>query len=249
LGNAVKFTPQGRKIGLEVKGNPEANEIYFTVWDEGIGIEQEDISQLFKPFVQLNAGLAREYAGTGLGLALVAQMIRLHDGQINLTSELKAGSHFTITLPWLPQEQGVDFVIQSQTFDKVPPPVGKRTGKILIVDDTEVVAQLMSEYLLHKGYETLIALNGQEGVFLARKERPQLILMDVMMPIMNGFEATKQIRAEATMQNIPIIGLTALAMSSDRDDCIAAGMNDYMSKPVQMQELLKIIEDYLPQSR
>jgi CheY-like chemotaxis protein len=107
----------------------------------------------------------------------------------------------------------------------------------------------MSEYLLHKGYETLIALNGQEAVILARKERPQLILMDVMMPIMNGFEATKQIRAEAAMQNIPIIGLTALAMSSDRDDCIAAGMNDYMSKPVQMQELLKIIEDYLPQSR
>jgi hypothetical protein len=106
----------------------------------------------------------------------------------------------------------------------------------------------MSEYLRHKGYETLIASNGLEGVMLASQEHPQVILMDVMMPIMNGLDATKKIRADASLRDIPIIGLTALAMSSDREQCLAAGMNDHISKPVEMQELVKIIERYLAQS-
>jgi len=245
LGNAVKFTPQGKKIGLEVRGNAQANEVAFIVWDEGIGINQADMQRLFKPFVQLNAGLAREYAGTGLGLALVAQMTRLHGGHIGLTSELNAGSRFIITLPWMPQEQGIQPQAQFQTLEKKPMSKIKHTGKILIVDDTEVVTQLMSEYLRHKGYQTFTAYNGKEGVMLARQEKPQIILMDIMMPVMNGLEATKQIRADADLHNIPIIGLTALAMSTDRDECLAAGMNDHLSKPIEMQDLIKIIERYL----
>jgi PAS domain S-box-containing protein len=249
LGNAVKFTPQGKNIGLEVKGNAQTNEITFTVWDEGIGIEQEDIEYLFQPFVQLNAGLAREFAGTGLGLALVAQMVHLHGGRIDLTSELQAGSRFTITLPWLPKEQAMLPTVQAKALNDIPMPKAIHTGKILIVEDTEVVAQLMSEYLQHQGYETIIARNGQEGVMLARQELPQLILMDVMMPIMNGLDATKHIRADAAISDIPIIGLTALAMSSDREECIAAGMNDHLSKPIQMQDLVKIIEHHLNKNR
>jgi CheY-like chemotaxis protein len=247
LGNAVKFTPQGKKIGLDVQGNSQTNEITFTVWDEGIGIKQEDIQHLFKPFVQLNAGLAREHAGTGLGLALVAQMVRLHDGHVDLTSELQEGSRFTITLPWQPAQQKLQSMTQPQAQRSMPTPKGIRTGKILIVEDTEVVAQLMSEYLRHQGYETITSSNGQEGVMLARQELPQVILMDVMMPIMNGFDATRQIRRDAALKDIPIIGLTALAMSSDREECLAAGMNDYLSKPVEMQELVRIIEQYLSQ--
>jgi len=248
LGNAVKFTPSGKRIGLEVKGNAQANEITFTIWDEGIGIKQENIQRLFKPFVQLNAGLAREYAGTGLGLALVAQMVLLHGGHIDLKSELNTGSRFTITLPWMPKEQVIQMPVKHQVLEGNRTPKIKRAGKILIVDDTEVVAQLMSEYLRHKGYETLIAANGREGVMLASQEHPQVILMDVMMPIMNGLDATKKIRADASLRDIPIIGLTALAMSSDREQCLAAGMNDHISKPVEMQELVKIIERYLAQS-
>jgi len=245
LGNAVKFTPQGKKIGLEVCGDPEKNEINFIVWDEGIGINQEDIKLLFRPFVQLNAGFTREFSGTGLGLALVSQMIRLHGGRVTLTSELKVGSRFTITLPWMPTEQGIRTPIKPQVLADNHQPRVKRTGKILLAEDTEVVAQLISEYLKHMGYEVSIAQNGWESVVLARQERPQLILMDIMMPVMNGLDAARLIRADAALQNVPIIALTALAMPGDREQCIAAGMNDHVSKPIQMQELAQIIEYYL----
>ena len=133
-------------------------------------------------------------------------------------------------------------VTQVETSNK------KHTGKILIVEDTEVVAQLITEYLQHIGYETLLANNGREAILLARQERPQVILMDVMMPIMNGLDATRLIRTDATLRDVPIIGLTALAMPNDREQCLAAGMNDYLSKPVQMQELVKLIERYLNQT-
>jgi PAS domain S-box-containing protein len=245
LGNAVKFTPQGKNIGLEVRGNTETNEVTFTVWDEGIGITQEDMTRLFKPFVQLNASLTRAYAGTGLGLAVVAQIVRMHDGRIDLTSELNVGSRFTITLPWKPVEQEIQSTIRPQIGIDRSKTIGKRAGKILIVDDTEVVAQLMSEYLRHKGYQTIIAHDGREAVLAARQEHPQLIFMDVMMPVMNGLDATKHIRADATLKDIPIIALTALAMPDDREQCLAAGMNDYLSKPIQIQDLTQIIEQYL----
>jgi PAS domain S-box-containing protein len=245
LGNAVKFTPQGKKIGLEVRGNPGKNVINFIVWDEGIGITQEDIKLLFQPFVQLNAGFTREFSGTGLGLALVAQMVNMHGGSINLTSELNVGSRFTITLPWMPTEQGIQTPIKPQVLVDNHQPKVKRTGKILLAEDTEVVSHLISEYLQHIGYEVILAQNGWESVVLSKQEHPQLILMDIMMPVMNGLDAARQIRADASLQNVPIIALTALAMPGDREQCIAAGMNDHVSKPIQMQELAQIIERYL----
>jgi PAS domain S-box-containing protein len=256
LGNAVKFTLSGKKIGLEVHGNAESNEVTFTVWDEGIGIQTEDMPRLFKPFVQLNSSLTREYGGTGLGLALVAQMVRLHGGRISLESKLKAGSRFTITLPWLPAEQKPQAQISTQVLVNNPKLAAvrvetsnaKRSDKILIVDDTQTVAQFIRDYLQSKGYEAVIAYDGREAVLLAKQEHPQLILMDVMMPVMNGMDATRQIRADAALKNIPIIGLTALAMSSDREQCLAAGMNDYLSKPIQLHDLLQTIERYLNQT-
>jgi CheY-like chemotaxis protein len=130
-----------------------------------------------------------------------------------------------------------------------PKSSGKRTGKILVVDDTEVVAQLVSDYLKSMGYETLIAYDGGEAVSVAKKEHPQIILMDVMMPIMDGLEATRKIRADVSLRDIPVIGLTALAMPSDREQCLAVGMNDHLSKPIQMQELVRIIERYLQKEK
>jgi CheY-like chemotaxis protein/anti-sigma regulatory factor (Ser/Thr protein kinase) len=248
LSNAVKFTPQGREIGLEVNCHADTNELMFSVWDKGIGINEEDKKHLFQPFVQLKSGLAREYGGTGLGLALVAQMVRLHGGHVTLESELNSGSRFTVSLPWNPLETSQPTPFK---FQLAPDNFGHGTSsgaKVLIVEDTEVVAQLVSEYLQHKGYETRIAHNGRDGVLLAQQERPQIILMDIMMPIMNGLEATKAIRADATLKDTPIIGLTALAMSTDRDQCIQAGMNDHLSKPIEMQALAQIIEHYLRQN-
>jgi PAS domain S-box-containing protein len=245
LGNAVKFTPRGGAIGLEVNGRADTNEVTFTVWDKGVGIAHEDIQYLFKPFVQLDAGLAREYQGTGLGLALVAQMIRLHGGSVKVESVVGQGSRFIITLPWTSEQQNASLKVTDELprlsfrFDR------KRKGKILIVEDTDVVITLMSEYLNFKGYKVLAAQNGMEGVHLAKKEHPDLILMDVMMPVMDGLEAARQIRADSTLQDVPIIALTAMAMRGDREICIAAGMNDYMSKPIRMQELADMIEKHM----
>jgi PAS domain S-box-containing protein len=249
IGNAVKFTPPGKNIGLEVNGYAEKNIATFTIWDEGIGIAPQDIPLLFKPFVQLNAGLAREFPGTGLGLALVSQMIHLHGGSISLRSELKRGSLFTITLPWMPKEQRLQSPIKPQVLADNSKLDTTRAGQILIVDDTEVVTQLISEYLQHKGYKTLKAYDGAEAVLIARQEHPQIILMDVMMPVMDGLEATRAIRADPVLRDIPIIGLTALAMPEDRAQCLAAGMNDYLSKPIQIHELVQIIERYLSLKR
>ncbi len=249
LSNAVKFTPVGSRIGLEVNGHPETNEVAFIVWDQGVGIAQEDIQHLFKPFVQLDAGLTREYQGTGLGLALVAQMVHLHGGRVSVESEVGKGSRFIITLPWSSKEQKPMAKVTAKLLFPSQRSGEKRNGRILLVEDTDVVVQLVSEYLRYKGYEVILAHNGVEGVNLAAQEHPDLILMDVMMPIMDGLEATQNIRKDKTLQSIPIIALTALAMSGDSERCLAAGMNDYLSKPIQMQDLSDMIEKYMRPDR
>jgi len=247
LSNAVKFTEENNKIGLEVKGYPQRNEVAFSVWDTGIGIAEEDLKFLFKPFVQLDAGLAREFQGTGLGLALVAQMVRLHGGSVSVKSQIGKGSIFTITLPWEAEEQNApakvtgELVLPSQKSDE------KRKGKILLVEDTDIIVSLVKDYLTYKGYEVIVAHNGREGIYLAKEKRPNLILMDVMMPIMNGIDATLEIRKDPNLNRTPIIALTALAMPGDRERCLQAGMTDYMSKPVKLNELIEIIEKYMVQ--
>ncbi len=245
LSNAVKFTETGNQIGLEVTGYPEKNEVVFTVWDTGIGISEESLKQLFKPFVQLDAGLTREYQGTGLGLALVAQMIRLHGGNVGVQSTVGKGSRFTFTLPWQLEEQNTAVKVTGELV--LPNQIEKtHKGRILVVEDTDVVIALIRDYLTFKGYEVFVAHNGHEGIKMAKETQPDVILMDVMMPIMDGLEATQNIRKEIHLQKIPIIALTALAMTGDRERCIEAGMTDYMSKPVKLNELTEMLEKYLP---
>ncbi len=249
LSNAVKFTSNDRQVGIEVKGNVRNQTVTFTVWDEGIGIAPDELTHIFKPFVQLDAGLAREFSGTGLGLVLVAQMIRLHGGSVSVESREGKGSRFSITLPWVDMQGGSSIKEMPQETEPGKTSDEKRGGKILIVEDTEPIIMLLSEYLRYRGYQILAARNGMEGVMLALKEKPDLILMDVMMPVMDGVEATKRIRAEEELRDIPIIALTALAMQGDRERCLQAGMNDYLSKPVQMKELENLILKHIDKKR
>ena len=121
----------------------------------------------------------------------------------------------------------------------------KHTGKVLLVEDTEVISSLMNEYLHYKGYQVFIARNGMEGFLLAKEENPDLIIMDIMMPVMDGLEATKLIREVDSLKHTPIVALTALAMPGDRERCIAAGMTDYLSKPIRIQELADMIQKHL----
>jgi PAS domain S-box-containing protein len=246
LSNAVKFTPENGKIGLEVHGNRNENEVMITVWDNGIGMQEKDLSRLFQPFVQLDSGLARETTGTGLGLALVAQMVRLHGGSVRVDSHPEQGSHFTIVLPWEPA-LAIDTTSKMKITGKfrAVTPNSNNRPTVLLIEDTNEVIMMIRDYLELAGYHVITAKDGVEGITQAQLMHPDLILMDVMMPRMDGLEATRRLRNEPEFAATPIIALTALAMPSDRERCISAGMNDYMSKPVNLKELVKTIQSFL----
>jgi PAS domain S-box-containing protein len=246
LGNAVKFTPENGKLGLEVHGDEEANQITITVWDNGIGIKREDLTRLFQPFVQLDSGLAREAPGTGLGLALVAQMARLHGGSVNVESEPGKGSRFTLVLPWEPA-LALDAASRMRITGKFRAIQFDATNKptILLVEDTKEVVMMLKDYLELAGYKVFTAQDGIDGIVQARHVRPDLILMDVQMPHMDGFETTRKLRSDPNFRYTPIIALTALAMPHDRERCLEAGMDEYISKPVNLKTLVRIIQSCL----
>src|SRR5687768_4674380 len=233
-------------MGLEVHGDREANQIALTVWDNGIGIKQDDVTRLFQPFVQLDSGLAREAPGTGLGLALVAQMARLHGGSVNASSEAGNGSRFTIVLPWEPA-LAIDTASRMRITGKFRPIQFDEKNKptILLVEDTKEVVMMLKDYLELAGYKVFTAHDGIDGIVQARHVKPDLILMDVQMPHMDGFETTRKLRSDPDFRYTPIIALTALAMPHDRERCLEAGMNEYISKPVNLKALVKIIQGFL----
>uniref|UniRef100_UPI0038D48550 hybrid sensor histidine kinase/response regulator n=1 Tax=Pseudanabaena mucicola TaxID=71190 RepID=UPI0038D48550 len=262
LNNAVKFTPEGGRIILEVKevkqllpalDNSPQNFLQISVIDTGIGISAENIKKLFQPFIQIDSALNRQYDGTGLGLALVKRIVELHDGRVGLTSELGVGSRFTIELPCAldssistnltadgeltitPEQNG------SFPTDEVP----TRSPLILIAEDNEANIGTFSSYLTAKGYRLLIATNGQDALDLTKANHPELILMDIQMPTMDGLEAIKQIRLDPDLVNIPIIALTALAMTGDREKCLKAGASEYLTKPVKLKALSQMIQTFL----
>jgi len=245
LSNAIKFSAEGEKLGLVAKLDKAEKKVLITVWDHGIGIAENDLGRLFRPFVQLSTGLARETSGTGLGLALVANMARLHGGSVGVESQPGQGSRFTVTLPW-------ELVIETDTlsrlkittkFRAINPNAPRQT--ILLVEDTEAVIMLLKDFLEAAGYNVEVARSGYDGMVLAEKTRPGLILMDVQMPGMDGLETTRRIRANPVIRDIPIIALTALAMPGDRERCLAAGMDEYISKPINLNSFTKTIHKLL----
>lgn len=246
LSNAVKFTPAKGKLGLEVRANRAEKQIIFTVWDNGIGISEHDLERLFRPFVQLDSSLAREATGTGLGLALVTQMVRLHGGSIMVESKPGEGSRFKIILPWEPALASDAALRLKSTgkFRAIRPDLKDRP-LILLIEDTRETTIMISDYLEHAGYHVLAARDGVTGIDQARQNHPSLILMDIQMPNMDGLEATRRLRADPEFRTVPIIALTALAMPGDRERCLAAGATDYITKPVSLKKLAEVIEKYL----
>jgi PAS domain S-box-containing protein len=243
LSNAVKFTPAGRCIGLEVAGDVEEQVVHFTVWDTGIGIPAEQVPRLFQPFVQLDSSLARQYEGTGLGLALVRRLTEAHGGSITLASEVGQGSRFTVSLPWCPiQEPGSPAGAGDPAAAPPPGTPGsmqgnQKPGTALVAEDNESNLVTLVDYLTYQGYRVIPARNGQEAIERALEHRPEVILMDCQMPSMDGLEATKRIRALPELAGTCIIALTALAMPGDRERCLAAGANAYLSKPISLKRL------------
>ncbi|KAA3663707.1 MAG: GAF domain-containing protein [Chloroflexi bacterium] len=247
LSNAVKFTLEGGAIGLEVKAGKNNNAIHFTVWDTGIGISEEGKTHLFQPFVQLDSSLSRRFAGTGLGLVLVKRMAELQGGTISVESEIGKGSRFTVTLPWQPSS---DDDLQKPTT--APLQISdtnlgmiKEKPLILLAEDDKFNSEIFSQFLKMRGYEVRIAHTGKEALNYCEETVPDLILMDIQMPEMDGLEAIRQIRAKSLCEKTPIIALTALAMAGDRQMCLAAGANEYLSKPVPLQKLHQTIQTIL----
>lgn len=252
LSNAVKFTPAGGQIGLEVKGDEIGQTVNFTVWDTGIGISPEDLARLFQPFVQLDSSLSRQYAGTGLGLALTQRMINLHGGNISVQSTPGQGSRFTVLLPLSAAKPEIE-TAPAET-EKVVLSAGKVSSAhdagaplILLAEDEDNLSQLFGFYIQNLGYRLIYAENGLEALEQARQAYPDLIIMDVQMPELDGLEATRRLRVNADFATVPIIMLTAMAMPGDRERCLLAGATEYLSKPVILSELGRTIQKQLGQ--
>lgn len=364
LSNAVKFTPDGGRVHLEVHANAEQGVIEFRVEDTGIGIDPERQREIFEPFRQVDSKLSRNYDGTGLGLALVRELVDAFGGSIALDSQLGVGSTFSVFVPWvrpapelrptdesqelpkrvlivednladvekmeralsefnvlsltvgsvteipaairafnpeailldviLPGETGWEFLTHAkEVCGDIPvvvvsalddPTISRAAGaaahltkpfsrmeivsllrslsrnhdgfigdlttsaRILLAEDNPANQTAMADYLRSTGLIVEIVSNGTEAV-AASKSRPDLIVMDIQMPQMDGLEAIRHIRSSEVGRDIPIIAVTALAMRGDRDRCMAAGATDYLSKPVSLRDLRLRIDDHLRRVR
>ncbi|MAT38441.1 MAG: hypothetical protein CL946_02425 [Ectothiorhodospiraceae bacterium] len=244
LNNAVKFTPRGGQITFEVQGYEERNTIEFSISDTGIGIEPEHMSKLFKPFVQLDSSLTRQYEGTGLGLALVASLTDLLGGSVRVDSEPGKWSRFTVTLPWIP-EFSADEEPDSSLVEEEGLEYNGRSISVLLAEDNETNIFTIMNYLTSKGMAVQVAHDGLETLHMLRKERPDVLIMDIHMPLMDGFQTIERIREEEQYRDLPIIALTALAMPGDRERCIECGANEYLSKPVRLKELTASIHQHV----
>lgn len=257
LSNAVKFTPEGGQVTLEVRmekpislvSESLSSAIQFAVSDTGIGIAPEHLDRLFRAFVQIDSSLSRQYAGTGLGLALVKQIVDLHEGWVDVESELGRGSCFKVYLPYTqvpPQEASVQ--AESRWTDRVDIVQADALAKqplILLVEDNEANSITVTSYLSVKGYEILVARTGQEAIALLDVHQPDLILMDIQLPGIDGLEAIQGIRHNPRFIHTPIVALTALAMTGDRERCLSAGANEYLTKPVRLKQLVSVIQHLL----
>jgi two-component system CheB/CheR fusion protein len=252
LGNAVKFTPAGGKITLEVRLNREKSCVELSVSDTGIGISAENQKRLFAPFTQADGSLSRSHEGTGLGLALVKRLAELHGGSASVESEKGKGSRFIVLLPCQETAPVPQAPLETAARTVVNPPEPaehKNKGNILVVEDNPVNAEIIGDYLNAKGYSITYAHDGSEALEKAARNPFDLILMDIQMPEVDGMEATRRLRADPKFASTPIIALTALAMIGDRERCLEAGMTDYITKPVRLTQLLSMIEALLEKSR
>jgi len=249
LNNAVKFTPEKGTVSLEVKTNTEKDQIRFSVIDNGIGISHENLSKLFTPFTQLDSSLSSQHNGTGLGLVLVLRFTELHGGSLQVESEPGKGSRFTVNLPWSKietKDQNKDSrsSLPMEAVDEQESVSGNR-GLILLVEDTMSNILTVGDYLESHGYQVVIARDGLEALEKVEAQHTDLILMDIQMPVMDGLEATRRLRADPRFASTPIIALTALAMPGDRERCLEAGASEYMSKPVSLKKLLHLVNTLL----
>ena len=248
VGNAIKFTRRG-KVRLEaiyINAANDKTEVEFKVSDTGIGISEEQAQHLFQSFSQADSSTTRKFGGTGLGLSISQQIIHMMGGEIRLSSATRRGSVFSFKLefstatsiePNTANDLGSDSVVQRYPF--------LAGTRVLLVEDNQV-NQLLAKTILKKArIDVEIANNGQEAIQILAKEEFDLVLMDVQMPIMDGYEATRSIRDALQKTDLPVIAMTANAMQGDKERCLEAGMNDFLTKPIDGVQLVKVIGDWV----
>ena len=264
VSNAIKFTEIG---GVEISvitcnlDTKNSREIQFAVRDTGIGIAQESLNRLFKPFSQVNSSITRQYGGTGLGLAICKQLCDLMGGKIWVESELGKGTvfYFSITTSIIPEEivnrisRGSEPYIHTQLLEsendiKIDAQMAKEHPlKILLVEDNVINQRMIGLMLQGMGYQPDLANNGLEALCALRHQLYDVVLMDVQMPEMDGLTATQHIKQEWAIETQPwIVALTASAMWGERDRCLSSGMNDYLLKPIRIPELMQALKRCQP---
>jgi CheY-like chemotaxis protein len=249
VSNAVKFSERG-EIGVEIDRLPSPKDsalLRFTVCDEGIGMTAEQAGTLFRPFIQVDSSTTRRFGGTGLGLAISKQLVELMGGDIGVDSVPGRGSRFHFTASFtLPDDSEVAATRQADLEAKALDERGvvDRIGglKVLLVEDN-AINQMLATELLGTVAGTLVTLaeNGQEALDRLEEGTFDIVLMDVQMPVMDGIAATRKIRAQPRFDRLPIIAMTANALQRDREECLAAGMNDQINKPFEPAELFSAL--------
>lgn len=242
INNAVKFTEKGT-IDISItltERNASGVRLQYKVKDTGIGIDQSKLHAVFDRFVQADADTTRQYGGTGLGLAIVKQLVELQNGSVGAESETGKGSCFTVELPY----ELAAAAAETPKLSPVTKDVLQQADiRVLIAEDNRMNQKLIKHLMEAWGMQYRIVTNGKEAIEALNAETFDVLLMDIQMPLMNGYTAAQLIRTELESR-IPIIAMTAHAMPGEKEKCINYGMNDYIPKPIREDELLKLIRHY-----
>ncbi len=239
LSNAVKFTQQG-EVSLHVTA--QENSLLFRVSDTGIGMSENQLAQLFKPFEQADSSTTRRFGGTGLGLAISINLAKIMGGDIQAASRVGEGSEFTLTMPLVPAVQ------VNEPNAPVTPITGSRLQgvRLLAAEDVDINRLILEDLLMEEGAQVIFAENGQQALKQLEDQGVSsfdLVLMDVQMPVMDGYEATRRIQEMAP--GLPVVGLTAHALEKERERCFAAGMVDHITKPIDPERLIATIQRHI----
>ena len=246
LNNAVKFTPEGGELGVEVTGELEEERVAITVWDTGIGIPAEELPRLFKPFVQLDGGINRQYGGTGLGLSLVVRIAEMHGGSIAVTSEVGKGSRFTLYLPWRGndyQEQAEDSTLIIRTLQEVARP--EQRAMIVVVNSQSSECQLLCDFFSAVGYEVAECEGVEDAVRLCKERQVGLILANIQMPDTEGLSLIRLLRNTPVSSALPLLALTSLTFPGARELVLQAGANEFLQKPIRLDRIAELVRSYL----
>lgn len=248
LDNAIKFTPKG-KVELRAKIHPaDSSRLLFSISDTGIGIAPSLLNTVFEPFTQLDNSNTRQYGGTGLGLYICRNLAKLMGGEMQLESRLAIGTKASFSLPLIEAEEKlIEAPLELESKNRDDSLLVFNPTRVLLVEDNPLNQRIVGQMLHNYGFDVIMAANGLEALNILQKSPISIILMDMQMPVMDGYETTQHIRQHRKWKEIPIIAITAHSLPGDREKCLACGCSSYIAKPFKASELVQLIKEYIKQ--